>query len=130
MKPFVWLSGDAEYENLIQGLRSEISQLKHQLALANFESPRSGSFLQQLTLPANPNPQQNHKQNGRKSFTQDALGSTAGRQPLSSEYLEELRSKLIDNFQERMQLKRSLIDLQAKNLQNELEISKRLVAIC
>lgn len=42
-----------------------------------------------------------------------------------SQTLAALRSDLVENFKERMQLRRSLIDLQAQNIQNSLEVQKR-----
>jgi chromosome segregation ATPase len=49
-----------------------------------------------------------------------ALSSTDGGQRA-----QELRARLVGNFQERMQLRRALIDLEAVNAQNQSEISKK-----
>jgi hypothetical protein len=38
-----------------------------------------------------------------------------------------LRSKLVEVFQERMQLQRSIIDLQSQNVQNTAEVNRRCV---
>ena len=38
-----------------------------------------------------------------------------------------LREQLIQNFQERMQLQRSVIELQSQNVQNTAEINRRCV---
>ncbi len=36
-----------------------------------------------------------------------------------------MRARIVENFQERMQLRRSLIELEDQNVQNSIEISKR-----
>eukprot|EP00604_Paraphysomonas_vestita_P000022 CAMPEP_0174825618 /NCGR_PEP_ID=MMETSP1107-20130205/42935_1 /TAXON_ID=36770 /ORGANISM="Paraphysomonas vestita, Strain GFlagA" /LENGTH=854 /DNA_ID=CAMNT_0016057403 /DNA_START=1316 /DNA_END=3880 /DNA_ORIENTATION=- len=41
------------------------------------------------------------------------------------EVLNQMRQKIVDNFQERMQLRRSLIELEDQNVQNSIEVSKR-----
>lgn len=37
-----------------------------------------------------------------------------------------MRQKIVDNFQERMQLRRSLIELEDQNVQNSIEVCKIL----
>ena len=38
------------------------------------------------------------------------------------ELLVNMRQKIVDNFQERMQLRRSLIELEDQNVQNSIEV--------
>lgn len=38
------------------------------------------------------------------------------------EVLNQMRQKIVDNFQERMQLRRSLIELEDQNVQNSIEV--------
>ena len=43
--------------------------------------------------------------------------------------IDSLRDQLVQIFQERMQLQRSIIDLQSQNVQNNAEISRRYVGV-
>jgi kinesin family protein 18/19 len=45
------------------------------------------------------------------------------------ELMNMLREKIVENFQERMQLRRSLIELEDVNVQNSIEISKRQLMV-
>ena len=38
-----------------------------------------------------------------------------------------MRKQIVDNFQERMQLRRSLIELEDQNVQNSIEVRKQFV---
>jgi kinesin family protein 18/19 len=40
-----------------------------------------------------------------------------------------MRQLIVDNFQERMQLRRSLIELEDQNVQNTIEVSKRQLLV-
>ena len=40
-----------------------------------------------------------------------------------------MRDKVVENFQEKMQLRRSLIELEDQNVQNSIEISKRQLLV-
>lgn len=88
----------SEYENLISGLRNEISVLKNQLA-----------------------------RHGGPSSLASPMPSRRGER--ESQAMNSLRNDLVDNFKERMQLRRSLIDLQAQNIQNNIEIQRRQAVI-
>lgn len=86
----------SEYVQLINNLRGEITNLKSQLA---------------------------HQQ--KSSF--DSRPPTSSRRALPSDtdslIMNEMRQKIVDNFQERMQLRRSLIELEDQNVQNSIEVS-------
>ena len=45
------------------------------------------------------------------------------------ELVNNMRKRIVDNFQERMQLRRSLIELEDQNVQNGIEVSAA-VAVC
>ena len=45
------------------------------------------------------------------------------------ELLESMRQMIVSNFQERMQLRRSLIELEDQNVQNSIEVSKRQLVV-
>lgn len=45
------------------------------------------------------------------------------------ELVQQMRQKIVDNFQERMQLRRSLIELEDQNVQNSIEVSKRQLLV-
>jgi hypothetical protein len=45
------------------------------------------------------------------------------------ELVNQMRQKIVDNFQERMQLRRSLIELEDQNVQNSIEIGKRQLMV-
>src|SRR4051812_24288531 len=40
-----------------------------------------------------------------------------------------MRQRIVENFQERMQLRRSLIELEDQNVQNSIEVSKRQLIV-
>ena len=45
------------------------------------------------------------------------------------ELLNSMRERIVENFQERMQLRRSLIELEDQNVQNSIEVSKRQLLV-
>lgn len=90
----------SEYEGLIEGLRGEITALKAQLAKAG------GAMMADPTTPV-----------ASRRSARESVAMTA------------MREDLVANFKERMQLRRSLIELQAQNMQNSLEISRREMSI-
>eukprot|EP01031_Cornospumella_fuschlensis_P034496 gene34496-41765_t len=45
------------------------------------------------------------------------------------ELVNAMRQKIVENFQERMQLRRSLIELEDQNVQNSIEVSKRQLLV-
>eukprot|EP00903_Cladosiphon_okamuranus_P015604 g14408.t1 len=71
-----------------------------------------------------------------------ALGSTVGvassspptaragvSSPQDKDFVEEVREKIVENFRERMQLRRSLIELEDQNVQNSIEVGKRQLSL-
>ncbi len=103
----------AEYEELITHLRVEIDDLKGKLSGMGDDVPSSpGGRGQRGSVGGVSTPA------GRRS-------SLRLESPATTAALRDLRQSLVDNFQERMQLQRSLIELQATNSQNNFEISKR-----
>jgi len=87
----------SEYVNLITGLKSQIAKLRHQI------------------LCQQDKPERDHSRN-----TQHGRVGTAEREEMSS-----YRHQIEENFKERMQLRRSLIELEDKNVANSLAVSKR-----
>lgn len=131
----------SEYVNLIANLRAEIKVLKDQISHAPSSPVQSGpgplmipptspnhkgipplhpavaSPLQVLRQPSTP------LQSLRDSMrSATSLRATTGE---GREVLNSMRQKIVDNFQERMQLRRSLIELEDQNVQNSIEVSKR-----
>ena len=45
------------------------------------------------------------------------------------EIVNNMRQNIVENFQERMQLRRSLIELEDQNVQNSIEVSKRQLIV-
>ena len=43
--------------------------------------------------------------------------------------VNNMRQRIVENFQERMQLRRSLIELEDQNVQNSIEVSKRQLLV-
>lgn len=62
----------------------------------------------------------------RENIPNSALGSSSveGREIVNS-----MRQRIVENFQERMQLRRSLIELEDQNVQNSIEVSKRQLLV-
>lgn len=58
-----------------------------------------------------------------------ATGSLGGGDPHQRELINNMRQRIVDNFQERMQLRRSLIELEDQNVQNSIEVSKRQLIV-
>ncbi|CAM9373236.1 unnamed protein product, partial [Ectocarpus sp. 13 AM-2016] len=49
--------------------------------------------------------------------------------PKDRDFVEEVREKIVENFRERMQLRRSLIELEDQNVQNSIEVGKRQLSL-
>ena len=45
------------------------------------------------------------------------------------ELVNNMRKRIVDNFQERMQLRRSLIELEDQNVQNGIEVSHEVAVL-
>ena len=103
----------SEYVNLITDLRSEINKLKNQLATGD-----EGMQPQNVSLSSN---------NSVESLSHSASKSSTGGGDIS--VMEEARIKIVDNFKEKMQLRRSLIELEDQNVSNSIEVGKRQIII-
>jgi hypothetical protein len=57
----------------------------------------------------------------------ESLRSGAGGE--GRELVNNMRQRIVENFQERMQLRRSLIELEDQNVQNSIEVSKRQLIV-
>lgn len=101
----------SEYVSLISNLRGEISRLKGKLGNNNLrEQPvRTGQ------TPI------------RSPLEEDVMRASSG--SLDKRKLAEMKTWIQENFRERMQLRRSLIELEDQNVQNSIEIGKRQVGI-
>jgi hypothetical protein len=144
----------SEYVQLINNLRSEIQVLKSQIGApsANLSSDsRIGSATHPNLLVSdsagnvasvNSRPQNLHLPSRVLSpaspfiKNQPSTPFQALRESLKSgaggggaELISNMRQKIVDNFQERMQLRRSLIELEDQNVQNSIEVSKRQLLV-
>lgn len=143
----------SQYEELIGNLRTEIATLKDRIAdqqpqgeavgFGDAATAGSGDFgvaSPRMGLGAAPGfgASRSRQSGGSASMGGAAAVSPARSMPsprkdlaeaLSStdggQRAQELRGRLVGNFQERMQLRRALIDLEAVNAQNQSEISKK-----
>jgi kinesin family protein 18/19 len=128
----------SEYVELINNLRSEIQVLKNQISSGNsVERVATSHFSREMGLanaiissPGGPSIGQAAHLGGpstpfqalRESLRSGAAGE--GR-----EIVNNMRQRIVDNFQEKMQLRRSLIELEDQNVQNSIEVSKRQLLI-
>lgn len=101
----------SEYVSLISNLRGEISRLKGKLGTDNGirEHPMRGSPIRSPLVEI-----------------EDVRTSSGS---LDKKKLAEMKMWIQENFRERMQLRRSLIELEDQNVQNSIEIGKRQVGI-
>jgi kinesin family protein 18/19 len=140
----------SEYVSLISNLRSEIQVLKDQIVE---KAPRPGQSVEPSLTPHDQPPphdqgqQQNNQLNNPPSPLQSIRQSSstpleALRQSMRSatsynrgtskegrEVVNNMRQRIVENFQERMQLRRSLIELEDQNVQNSIEVSKRQLIV-
>ena len=117
----------SEYVQLINNLRGEIKVLKDQLKDGgeasytppgvSLPSPKHGAR-QQPSTPL---------QVLRESMRSAASMSSASGEGRS--LVNNMRQRIVENFQERMQLRRSLIELEDQNVQNSIEVSKRQLIV-
>lgn len=54
--------------------------------------------------------------------TDSGLRTLCGGRMVEQENMEEVRKLIVENFRERMQLRRSLIELEDQNVQNSIEV--------
>ena len=143
----------SEYVELITNLRNEIQVLKSQISNG---SDREGlgsagglgnGLLPPTAIPPGEHPSSpnirgasrhsNHKEPStpfqalreslRSATHGGGLGGGQGGE--GREFVNNMRQKIVDNFQERMQLRRSLIELEDQNVQNSIEVSKRQLMV-
>ncbi|CAK58210.1 unnamed protein product (macronuclear) [Paramecium tetraurelia] len=89
----------AEYKNIISDLRSEIESLKLRLNEKQFDDNEDESITINNYINKNGKPEQ--------------------------EELKSIQEEIFENFQERIQLRRALMEIEEQNAMNFLEIKKR-----
>lgn len=144
----------SEYVELINNLRGEIQLLKNQIGSSGANSnpaSLSSHFIRgELVGLANPalrasSPPASLSNCGgiamqnspfipnrhEPSTPFQALRESLKSGPLGEgrELVNNMRQKIVENFQERMQLRRSLIELEDQNVQNSIEVSKRQLLV-
>lgn len=133
----------SEYVELINNLRGEIQLLKNQLA-SNESIPnqisnpaggitnKKGQLQDDPRSSLSPTPSTPYSALRESLRSRGSLVSAGGNGQNSGEgreFVNNMRQKIVDNFQERMQLRRSLIELEDKNVQNSIEVSKRQLIV-
>jgi len=143
----------SEYVELINNLRGEIQLLKNQIGSSSAASSStvttsnqfnrgdfSGIPNQRLLSPQHPSnncggiaiqPSPYVPNRHEPSTPFQALRESLKSGPLGEgrELVNNMRQKIVENFQERMQLRRSLIELEDQNVQNSIEVSKRQLLV-
>ncbi|KAJ8610296.1 hypothetical protein CTAYLR_009074 [Chrysophaeum taylorii] len=114
----------SEYVTLIQNLRSEVTLLKQQLANSSSTS----------TLPQPPPGCATSSSLSAMMGIADSQASSPhamGLQTPSTDkaVLKEMKAWMQENFRERMQLRRTLIELEDQNVNNSIEIGKRQILV-
>lgn len=128
----------SEYVQLINNLRGEIKLLKDQMSsdgsqnilqghamgvlgnpqsLASFANSPTAAGLRHPTTPLHVL---------RESMKSAASITQGGG---DREVVNNMRQRIVENFQERMQLRRSLIELEDQNVNNSIEVSKRQLIV-
>ena len=123
----------SEYVHLIDNLRGEIKVLKEQIATQQIDSPVNaartphGNKVLTIQSPLGGRPPQPSTplQVLRESLKSAASYIGTG----DRELVNIMRQNIVENFQERMQLRRSLIELEDQNVQNSIEVSKRQLIV-
>ncbi|KAH8095176.1 hypothetical protein JL720_2454 [Aureococcus anophagefferens] len=106
----------SEYVSLIQNLRNEVTVLKQQLA--NSTTGPGGAVLEDLPLDA--------LLDAPRASAPARVAKTPGADKAA---LKEMKAWMQENFRERMQLRRTLIELEDQNVQNSIEIGKRQIIV-
>jgi kinesin family protein 18/19 len=147
----------SEYVQLINNLRGEIKVLKDQIGMApaNFGGLDDSGDLYEPSQPGvavrrgahqaklqalSGSPSRTAATAHRQPSTplapldvlRESMRSSASRNHPSNEgreHVMNMRQRIVENFQERMQLRRSLIELDDKNVQNSIEVSKRQLLV-
>ena len=145
----------SEYVSLINNLRGEIKLLKDQISLGGIDPPIYVDVAKSFSrggmgfggLVANSiSPQHGGNAGLRMPSSPPGVAHSIGLHPTTPlhilresmrsatqgadrEIVNSMRQKIVENFQERMQLRRSLIELEDQNVQNSIEVSKRQLIV-
>lgn len=130
----------SEYVQLIDNLRGEIKALKDQIGTGvRISSAVSrGPFNAERNNVGATSPIPSPLHAGLRHPTtplhilRESMKSAAsmnGANGEGRELVNMMREKIVENFQERMQLRRSLIELEDQNVQNSIEVSKRQLIV-
>jgi hypothetical protein len=101
----------SEYVSLIKGLKSEISLLRNKLQDGGGKSNNDAAAVDAIVANAEITMEQK-----REDIRH-------------SKIFEELRTAIVANFRERMQLRRGQIEIESINVQNHIEIERRMATI-
>lgn len=143
----------SEYVELINNLRGEIQLLKNQIStsavddnnvsishqfsrgdLNAMHNPSQRACSPQLPvhgggIAIQPSPYVPNRNEPSTPFQALRESLRSGPPGEGRELVNNMRQKIVDNFQERMQLRRSLIELEDQNVQNSIEVSKRQLLV-
>ncbi len=92
-----------------------------------FSPPAQPSQVSFQVVPPSPAMALRHSSTPLEALRESMRSAHAGGE--GRELVNEMREKIVNNFQERMQLRRSLIELEDINVQNSIEITKRQLMI-
>lgn len=101
----------SEYVSLIKGLKSEISLLRNKLQDSGEKTNSNAAAVDAVVANAEITMEQKREDMRH------------------SKIFEELRTAIVGNFRERMQLRRGQIEIESINVQNHIEIERRLATI-
>lgn len=101
----------AEYKNIINDLRQEIEQLKTKLHENHFKGNNVEEIIEE---------RKNRNLSDCPCFCRRAE---------DEEHMKKIQAEIFENFQERIQLRRALMELEEQNALNILEIRKRQTEI-
>ena len=101
----------SEYVSLIKGLKSEISLLRNKLQDSGEKTNSNAAAVDAVVANAEITMEQKREDMRH------------------SKIFEELRTAIVANFRERMQLRRGQIEIESINVQNHIEIERRLATI-
>ena len=134
----------SEYVNLITNLRSEIQVLKEQIhnqagkpTVERPPTPNQPPHTEESHVEEQvpQSPLQAIRQSSStplgalRESMRSATSYNRGTSKEGREVVNNMRQQIVENFQERMQLRRSLIELEDQNVQNSIEVSKRQLIV-
>ena len=111
-----------EYKSLIAGLKEEIGKLRSELDGKQDESKTNDSS-------SGGGGKEMDNGDGPTTTTHSVNRFDPVRQSEGSARFQRIRNNIVANFNERMQLRRSLMELEATNVENHVEIDRRLQKI-